>query len=71
MALAYAAMAKERNLVARPWNPVARELTKLLGGKKTYEHIIVGGGHVHRLRVYKIPPATAASGTKTVLKEVK
>jgi hypothetical protein len=39
----------------RPWNPVARELKKLLGGKKTYVWVESEGGVAHRLRVYRLP----------------
>lgn len=39
----------------RPWSPVAREIRKLLGGKKTYAWFEDAEGGSHRLRVYRIP----------------
>ena len=43
----------------RPWNPVARELRKLLGGKKYYPVVRSPNGDKHRLCVYEIPTRDA------------
>ncbi len=42
----------------RHWNPIGRELTKLLGGRKTYLRVIDRDNRVHRRRVFIIPHAT-------------
>jgi hypothetical protein len=51
----------------RPWNPVARELKKLLGGKKTYVWFEGDDGAAHRLRVYRLP--RDRSSTQTLVSE--
>jgi hypothetical protein len=38
-----------------PWNPVAAELRRLTGGRKTYAWFKLEDGRPHRLRVYEIP----------------
>jgi hypothetical protein len=48
----------------RPWNPVARELKKLLGGKKTYVWLESDDGAAHRLRVYRLPRDLARARTR-------
>jgi len=42
----------ERNIEPCAWNPVGKELRKLIGGKKTYDYDANG----KRIRVYRIPP---------------
>ena len=51
----YREMARELNWTPRPWNPVGRHLTKLLGGRKNYKWVTSIDGSRHRLRVYRIP----------------
>jgi hypothetical protein len=55
MLILYQRMARELNWVARPWNPVGNQLTKLLGGRKTFAWITCADGSRHRLRVYRLP----------------
>jgi hypothetical protein len=46
---------RKLNWAPRAWNPVARHLTKLLGGRKTYVWTAAVDGSRHRLRVYLLP----------------
>lgn len=50
----YWEMTAALNWAPRPWNPVGRELCKLLGGKKTYAWFDGEDGLPHRLRVYRL-----------------
>jgi hypothetical protein len=56
MLAAYQRMCDARSLVARPWNPVAAEFTRLTSGQKKYAWFRSTDGSKHRLRVYPIPP---------------
>jgi hypothetical protein len=51
----YRRMALDKNFAVRPWNPVARELRMLLGGRKQYRWVVDDIGVRHRLRIYRIP----------------
>jgi hypothetical protein len=50
----YAEVCRELNWAVRPWNPVARELTRLTTGRKVYRWVLRDGIR-HRLRVYQVP----------------
>ena len=50
----YAEVCRELNWAVRPWNPVARELTRLTTGRKVYRWIVRDDMR-HRLRVYLVP----------------
>ena len=56
----HAEMCGEWGLEVRPWNPIARELTLLTTGRKSYRWVRRDDG-LHRLRVYVIPPAPAVA----------
>ena len=56
MLASYWAMCVDCNWAVRPWNPVAREFTKLTTGRKVYRWFRLSDGKLHRLRVYPIGP---------------
>ena len=57
MLASYWAMCVDCNWAVRPWNPVAREFTKLTTGRKVYRWFRLSDGELHRLRVYPIGPS--------------
>jgi len=58
----YTQFCEELNWAVRPWNPVARELTRLTTGRKNYCWIIEDGLR-RRLRVYPVPtPSDSETG---------
>jgi hypothetical protein len=50
----YWQMCARINWAPRPWNPVGRELRKLLGKRKTYSWFDGVNGEQRRLRVYRL-----------------
>ncbi len=56
----YAGVCRELNWAVRPWNPVARELTRLTTKRKLYRWIVRDGIR-HRLHVYLVPTPNTAS----------
>jgi len=50
----------------RAWNPIARELTKLLGGKKTYWRSIDQNNRERRWRVFYIPSRLSSAPVPTM-----
>ena len=56
----YRVLCDRLNRRINPWNPVARELRRLTGGRKTYRWYRLESGQPHRLRVYEIPPKIPA-----------
>ena len=56
----YIELCRELNWAVRPWNPVARELTRLTTGRKIYRWVLRDGIR-HRLRVYQVPTPDQAN----------
>lgn len=52
----------ERNIEPCAWNPVGKELRKLIGGEKTYGYDANG----KRIRVYRIPPRDPRSNLRVI-----
>jgi hypothetical protein len=59
----YRQMCKHLNWAVRPWNPVAREVTRLTTGRKVYRWFRDRDGLLHRLRVYPPPPPIREAST--------
>jgi hypothetical protein len=51
----YRTMVRELGWAPRSWNPIAKHLTGLLGGHKTYCWVTCVDGSRHRLRMYRLP----------------